>query len=218
MLRMDVTDGESIARAIGVIMEKEGRLDAVVNNAGLHAVGPLECMAIEEIEKCWRTNCLGAMLVCREALPIMRRQGRGHIVNVSSMGGVVGLAFQGAYSGSKFALEGMTESLRAEVRRFGIGVSLVQPSDIRHQDCRSDAPVTREYEESYTRVMKIAWADEEKGYPPEKFGPLIQKILDNPRPRARYTFGQALMRTVPMLKRLLPNHLAEWALGRYYKV
>lgn len=218
MLRMDVTDGESIARAIGIIMEKEGRLDAVVNNAGLHVVGPLETIAIEEIEKCWRTNCLGAMLVCREALPVMRRQGRGHIVNVSSVGGVVGLPFQGAYSGSKFALEGMTESLRTEARPFGIWVSLIQPSDIRHQDCRSDAPVTREYEESYARVMKIAWADEEKGFPPEKLGPLVLKILNNPKPRARYTFGQAFQRTVPLLKRLLPNRITEWALSLYYRV
>ena len=119
MLRMDVTDSESIARAIGIIMEKEGRLDAIVNNAGLHVVGPIESIATEEIEKCWRTNCLGAMQVCREVLPVMRRQGRGHIVNISSMGGVVGLPFQGAYSGSKFALEGMTEALRAEVRPLG---------------------------------------------------------------------------------------------------
>jgi NAD(P)-dependent dehydrogenase (short-subunit alcohol dehydrogenase family) len=148
----------------------------------------------------------------------MRRQEEGHIVNISSVGGTIGLPFQGAYSGSKFALEGMTESLRAEVRRFGIKVTLVQPSDIRHQDCRSEAQVTKDYEESFHRVMKIAWADEEKGYPPERIGPLVGKILDNPNPRARYTFGQAFQSTVPMLKRLLPNRFVEWALGLYYKV
>lgn len=218
MLRIDVTDSESIAGAIGLIMEKEGRLDAVINNAGLHVVGPIECTAPEEIVNCWRTNSLGAMLVCKEVLPIMRRQGRGHIVNVSSVGGVVGLPFQGVYSGSKFALEGMTESLRAEVRPFGIQVSLIQPSDIRHQDCRSDAAVSSEYGASYGRAMKVAWADEEKGYPPEKFGPLVLKILNNSRPRCRYTFGQAFQRTVPLLKRLLPNRFTEWALDRYYKL
>ncbi len=218
MVRMDVTDSESIALAIGLIMEREGRLDAVINNAGLHVVGPIECTPPEEIERCWRTNCLGAMLVCREVLPIMRRQGNGHIVNISSVGGVVGLPFQGAYSGSKYALEGMTESLRAEVMPFGIAVSLIQPSDIRHQDCRKDVAASADYKDSCERVMKIAWADEEKGYPPEKFGPLVLKILNNPRPRSRYTFGQAFQKTVPVLKRLLPNRMTEWALRLYYKV
>lgn len=218
LLRMDVTNSESITLAIAQIMEKEGRLDAVINNAGLHVIGPIECTTPEEIERCWRTNCLGAMLVCKEVLPIMRSQGCGHIVNVSSVGGVVGLPYQGAYSGSKYALEGMTESLRAEVRRFGIAVSLIQPSDIRHQDCRNDAAVSADYKDSCERVMKIAWSDEEKGYPPERFGPLVLKILNNPKPRSRYTFGQAFQRTVPVLKRLLPNRFTEWALSLYYKV
>ncbi|HWR10938.1 MAG TPA: SDR family oxidoreductase [Rectinemataceae bacterium] len=218
MIRMDITDQASIARAIGLVVGKEGRLDGLVNNAGLHVVGPIECVSIGDIESCWRTNCLGAIQVCREVLPAMRRQREGHIINLSSVGGTVGLPFQGAYSGSKYALEGMTESLRAEVRQFGIRVSLVQPSDIRHQDCRKDSTVTRDYEDSFERVMKIAWADEEKGYPPEKIGPLIRKILENPNPRARYTFGQAFQRAVPLLKRILPNRFVEWALALYYRV
>jgi NAD(P)-dependent dehydrogenase (short-subunit alcohol dehydrogenase family) len=218
MIRMDITDHESVARGIALVMEREGRLDAVVNNAGLHVVGPVEEVSIGDMERCWRTNCLGAMLVCREVLPIMRRQGKGHIINISSVGGAIGLPFQGAYSGSKFALEGMTESLRAEVRGFGVRVSLVQPSDIRHQDCRSETKVTKEYEESFTRVSTIAWKDEEKGYPAERIGRLIEKIIENPRPRERYTFGQAFQRAVPILKRILPNRVMEWILGLYYKV
>lgn len=218
MIPMDITDTISIREAVALIMQREGRIDALINNAGFHGVGPLECIPLGVIESCWRTNCLGAIQTCREVLPIMRSQGSGHIVNISSVGGVVGLAYQGAYSSSKFALEGMTESLRAEVRRFGIRVSLVEPSDIRHQDCRSDSPVSPEYEESFSRVMKIAWADEEKGYPPERIGPLIQKILSKRNPRARYTFGQAFQRAVPMLKRVLPNRFVEWVIGAYYRV
>lgn len=218
MIGMDITDPESVARGIEIVMRREGRLDAVVNNAGLHVVGPIECVSISDIERCWRTNCLGATLVCRESLPIMRRQGIGHIINLSSLGGIIGLPFQGIYSSSKFALEGMTEALRAEVRSFGIKVSLIQPSDIRHQDCRSDAKVTKDYEDSFARVMNIAWKDEEKGYPAERIGPLVKRIIENPNPRARYTFGQAIMKAVPLLKRILPNRVVEWALGLYYKV
>lgn len=218
MIRMDITDTESVARGIRTVMEREGRVDAVVNNAGLHVIGPIEQVSISDMEQCWRTNCLGAMQVCREVLPIMRRQGQGHIINISSVGGVVGLPFQGAYSGSKFALEGMTESLRAEVRGFGIRVSLIQPSDIRHQDCRSDTKVTDDYEDTFARASAIAWKDEEKGYPVERIGRLIEKIINNPRPRERYTFGKAFQRVVPMLKRILPNHLMELILRLYYKV
>jgi NAD(P)-dependent dehydrogenase (short-subunit alcohol dehydrogenase family) len=218
MIRMDVTDATSVARGVSLVMEREGRLDAVVNNAGFHAVGPLECVPIEEIESSWRTNCLGAIRVCKEAIPIMRAHGGGHIISISSVGGVVGLPFQGAYCGSKFALEGMMEALRMEVRGFGIKVSLIEPGDIRHQNCHSEATVTKDYEESFHRAMKVAWTDEEKGYPPERIGPLVQGILDSPNPRERYSFGQAFQSAVPILKRLLPNRFVSWALGAYYRV
>jgi len=218
MIRMDVTDAQSVARGVGLVAEREGRLDAVVNNAGFHAVGPIECVPIEEIESSWRTNCLGAIRVCREAIPLMRSGGGGHIVNISSVGGVVGLPFQGAYCGSKFALEGMTEALRLEVSGFGIKVSIVEPGDIRHQNCHSEAKVTKDYEESFRRAMKVAWADEEKGYPPERIGPLVQRILESTNPRVRYSFGQAIQSAVPLLKRALPNRFVAWALGAYYRV
>lgn len=216
MVRMDVTDPASVAGAVGLIAGREGRIDAVVNNAGYHAVGPLECVPLEEIEKSWRTNCLGAILVARSVLPLMRAQGSGRIINLSSVGGVLGLAFQGAYSGSKFALEGMTESLRAELRPFGIQVCLIEPGDIRHQDCHSEANVPPEYGEAFTKVMKVAWSDEEKGYPPERIGPLVERILSVRSPRTRYVFGQPFQSVVPVLKRLLPNRVAEWAIRLYY--
>lgn len=217
MVRMDVTDPDSVARAIALVAGREGRIDALVNNAGYHAVGPLECVPLEEIEKSWRTNCLGAVIASRKVIPIMRSQGSGHIINVSSVGGILGLAFQGAYSGSKFALEGMTESLRAELRPFGIGVCLIEPGDIRHQDCHSEAEVPPEYKDAFGRVMKVAWSDEEKGYPPERIGPLVERILRLRHPRPRYVFGQPFQSAVPLLKRLLPNRVTEWALRLYYR-
>ena len=216
MVRMDVTDPASVAGAVGLVAGREGRVDAVINNAGYHAVGPLECMSLDEIEKSWKTNCLGAILVARSVIPLMRAQGSGCIINLSSIGGVLGLAFQGAYSGSKFALEGMTESLRAELRPFGIKVCLIEPGDIRHQDCHSEAEVQPEYREAFAKVMKVAWSDEEKGYPPERIGPLVERILSVRSPRTRYIFGQPFQSAVPLLKRLLPNRVAEWAMRIYY--
>jgi NAD(P)-dependent dehydrogenase (short-subunit alcohol dehydrogenase family) len=218
MIRMDITDSASVARGIGLIMEREGRIDAVVNNAGIHAVGPIECTPVEEIEKSWQTNCLGAIRVCKEVIPIMRSQGGGRILNMSSMGGIIGIPFQSAYSGSKFALEGMTEILRAEVRPFGIKVSLIEPGDVRHQDCHSEAEVIPAYEKAFANAMKVAWADEEKGFPPERIGPFVQKILVSPHPRTRYVFGAAFYVALPVLKRILPNRLAEWLTRLYYNI
>jgi NAD(P)-dependent dehydrogenase (short-subunit alcohol dehydrogenase family) len=172
---------------------------------------------IADLETSWRTNCLGAILVCREVIPIMRAQGGGHIINVGSVAGLVGLPFQGSYCGSKFALEGMTEVLRAELRPFGIKVSIIEPGDIRHQDCHTEASVSPDYTEAFSRVMKVAWADEEKGYPPERIGPLVEKILASANPRLRYAFGQAFQSVVPMLRRILPSRFFEWGLGKYYR-
>ncbi len=217
MLRMDITDPVSVRDAVAQILDREGRIDLLVNNAGMHAVGVLETMPLEEVERCWRTNCLGALLVSRAVLPQMKVQRQGCIINISSVGGALGLPFQGAYSSSKFALEGLSESMRAELRGFGIKVVIIQPGDIRHQDCRFESSPPEEYAEVYRTVMQTAWNDEEKGYPPEKLGPLVMKILSKKNPKLRYSFGGAFQRAVPTLKRLLPWNLYEKALRLYYK-
>ena len=217
MLRMDITDPESVKQAVHGLLEREGRIDLLVNNAGMHAVGVLENLSLAEFEQCWRTNCLGALLVSRAVVPQMKTQKQGTIINISSVGGVLGLPFQGAYSSSKFALEGLTESLRAELKSFGINIVLIQPGDIRHQDCRVESPPPQDYAETYDRVIKTAWDDEEKGYPPERLGPLVIKILSRGNPKLRYGFGTAFQKAAPVLKRLLPWSLYEKALRLYYK-
>ena len=136
MIRMDVTDSRSVADGVRRVHDREGRVDAVVNNAGALVVGPLEDIPMAEAEKNVQTNCLGALRVCQAVIPLMRAQGGGRIINISSVGGAIGLPFEGIYSAGKFALEGMSEALRVEVRHFGISVSLIQPGDVRTQDCR----------------------------------------------------------------------------------
>lgn len=217
MLRMDITDPASVQGAVAQVLAREGRIDLLVNNAGMHTVGVLETMPLEEVERCWKTNCLGALLVSRAVVPQMKILGEGCIINVSSVGGALGLPFQGAYSSSKFALEGLSESMRAELRDFGIRVVLIQPGDIRHQDCRFESPPPEEYAEIYENAMRVAWDDEEKGYPAERIGPLVAKIFSTEHPKLRYSFGGPFQRAVPVLKRLLPWKLYEKALRLYYK-
>ncbi|HEY9053789.1 MAG TPA: SDR family oxidoreductase [Rectinemataceae bacterium] len=216
LVKMDITDTASVDATIKEIIEREGRIDALVNNAGLHVVGPAEILAMDDFEASLETNCLGAIRVSRAVLPSMRSAGSGRIVNISSVGGLLGLPFQSAYSAGKFALEGFSESFRAEVRPFGISVCLVEPGDIRHQDCRKETRNGGPYEETFVRVMAKAWKDEERGYPAEKIGPLVERILRCRNPRARYGFGQFFQKTVPILKRFLPSRLVESALRMYY--
>jgi NAD(P)-dependent dehydrogenase (short-subunit alcohol dehydrogenase family) len=216
MLRMDVTDSGSIRAAIERILLETGRIGAVFNNAGVHSVGPLEDIPVEEIEKSYQTNCLGPMRVCKVLVPVFRAQGGGRIINMSSLAGTLAVPFQSAYSGSKFALEGMTGALRAEVRGFGIAVSLINPGDIRHQDCHGMTAASQAYEPCFSNAMKVAWDDEEKGYPPERIGPLVERILTCRKPRLRYYFGQAGQSSMMLLKRILPERVSELFIASYY--
>jgi NAD(P)-dependent dehydrogenase (short-subunit alcohol dehydrogenase family) len=217
MIRMEITNTDSVNRGVDLIIAREGRLDVVVNNAGAGIVGPVEEIPIEDAETNVRTNCLGALRVCKAVIPHMRRQGGGHIINMSSQGGVLGLPYQAIYSAGKFALEGLSEALRIELRRFMIRVSVIEPGDIRTQDCRSAISRAPAYEPFYSQACAIIEANEKKGYPPERIGPLVQRIIQSRNPRLRYTFGQAFQSAVPILKRIVPQRFAQWVLALYYK-
>ena len=218
LVRMDVSDSFSVSSCVKSIVAIEGRIDVVFNNAGLHMVGPIEDLTLEEIEATFQTNCFGAIRVCKEVIPLMRAQGGGRIINMTSLGGIIALPFQSAYSGSKFALEGMTEAIRDEVRHFGIKVSLIEPGDIRHQDCHEAASSSKCYEPYCSNALGVGWRDEEKGYPLERIGPFVERILRKPRPRLRWVFGPAYESIAIALKRrLLPDRLGTYLIGAYYK-
>ena len=115
---MDLTDTDSIKKAVSTVIEKEGRIDVLINNAGMHTGGPIETSPIENIKLQMDTNFIGMVNITREVLPVMRKQGGGTIINFSSIGGLMGLPFQGFYSASKFAIEGFSEALRMEVKQI----------------------------------------------------------------------------------------------------
>lgn len=129
--RLDVTDRESIAGAVLATLDRFGGIDAIVNNAGYMLMGPLEAWDDGALEGQFRTNLFGLVELTRAVLPTMRRQGGGTIVNVSSIGGRFGLPLGAAYHASKFAVEGLSESLRFELEPFGIRVKLVEPGGIK---------------------------------------------------------------------------------------
>jgi NAD(P)-dependent dehydrogenase (short-subunit alcohol dehydrogenase family) len=131
MIPLDVTSDASVDAAVGVVVACEGRIDAVVNNAGFGVAGAAELTTIEEAREQFETNFFGTVRVCRAVLPVMRQQGSGRILNVSSIAGRIGIPFQAFYSASKFAIEGFSEALRMEVAPFGVKVVLIEPGDFR---------------------------------------------------------------------------------------
>src|SRR5215210_1723769 len=131
VVRLDVTDENSIKSAIQSILSETGRIDLLVNNAGYGLTGALEDIGIDEIKAQYETNLYGVIRVTQTVLPIMRKQGSGRIINISSGAGRFGFPGGSAYVSSKFALEGLSESMTYEVEQFGIQVVLVEPGVIR---------------------------------------------------------------------------------------
>ena len=130
-IRLDVTDTASIRLAIDETLEKFGRIDTVVNNAGYGLLGPFEAASDEQVRRQFDVNVFGVMNVCREIIPHFRDQKRGTIVNVSSLGGRTAFPFSSLYNATKWAIEGFSESLQYEVEPFGIKVKLVEPGPIK---------------------------------------------------------------------------------------
>ena len=131
VLKLDVTDDKSVNEAIDKIANEQGRIDVLVNNAGYALVGPLEELSIQEFKEQFETNVFGVIRVTQSVLPIMRKQRHGTIVNISSIAGRIGFPLTSAYVSSKFALEGLSESIAYELEQFGINVILVEPGVIK---------------------------------------------------------------------------------------
>jgi NAD(P)-dependent dehydrogenase (short-subunit alcohol dehydrogenase family) len=223
MLHLDVTEDASAERAVDFVLATTGRIDAVVNNAGVSVVGAVEDTTIVDAQFQLETNFFGALRVCRAVLPAMRRQRSGTIVNVSSIGGLIGLPYQAAYSASKFALEGLTEALRMEVRSFGIRVVLVEPGDTRtgitdHRLVVAGARENRTYAAGLERMMAVLEADERSGISPHAVAHLVARIVEHPSPRLRYRVGPLLQLLAAGLKGVLPWRLFERLILFYYRL
>lgn len=143
LLRLDVTDVASIRAAIGGALEKFGRIDAIVNNAGYGLSGAFETASAEQIEKQFQTNVFGLMNVCREILPYFREQKRGIIVNVASVAGRVTFPFSSLYNSTKWAVEGFSESLQYELEQFNIRVKIIEPGPIKTDFFDRSQEITR---------------------------------------------------------------------------
>jgi len=205
------------------IMIREGCVDVVVNCAGYGLAGAAEDTSVDEARALMETNFFGVFRVCRAVLPVMRFQSEGYIVNISSIGGLIGIPFQSLYSASKFAVEGFTEALRAEVQRFGIRVVMIEPGDFHtgfteHRHKAFEADENSAYKDRFEKALGVMEADEMKGPSPEKIGHLLEKIITTRSPRLRYRVGPVSEKATVELKKIMPSKLFERAIMWYYQI
>jgi NAD(P)-dependent dehydrogenase (short-subunit alcohol dehydrogenase family) len=213
-LRLDVCDDASVADGVARVLAAAGRIDVLVNNAGVGLAGAVEDTRPEDLVRQLDTNLLGPLRLVRAVAPHMRTRGSGRIVQISSLAGRIGVPFQGAYSASKFALEGLSESLALELRPLGIDVVLVQPGDVRSGfgAARSWTEPAREnplYRERAARAVAAMEHAERTGPPPERVAKLVARIVTARRPRLRYLCATPLERSALLLQRLLPGRIFE---------
>jgi NAD(P)-dependent dehydrogenase (short-subunit alcohol dehydrogenase family) len=215
-LTLDVDDDRSVDAALDEIRRRESRLDVVVNCAGYGVAGAIEDTPIPMARAQFETNVFGVLRVCQRVLPLMRQQRAGLIVNVTSIAGELSLPFQGIYSATKFAVEGLSEALRTEVRPFGVQVVLVQPGDFRtgFTDARRTVPADGSpYAPRSARVLERAARDERDGADPQQLARLIARIVDSRRPRLRYVVGPSAQEWLMRLRYVLPGR---WLIARHY--
>ena len=223
VLALDVTSGESIDAAVGSVIEKAGRVDALVNNAGFGLGGFVEDVSIDEYRRQFETNFFGAVALTKAVLPHMRRQGSGRIINVSSIGGRIGNPAVSAYVASKFAIEGFSESLAIEAEMFGVEVVLIEPGTFKTEIFESNKGMAAAAKDPKSPYFALCAALEKKvdelvakhGADPQLVADAILHALTTPRPKLRYLVGtdaklQTVMRAVGgvplttwMMKKLL---------------
>jgi NAD(P)-dependent dehydrogenase (short-subunit alcohol dehydrogenase family) len=210
---MDVDDDDDVNRGVGAVVEQHGRLDAVVAAAGWGLAGAVEATPIADAKAQLETNFWGVVRVVQASLPVMRRQGGGRIVMMSSIGGLIALPFQAFYSASKFALEGYGEALAYEVRPFGIQVTLVEPGNFRtgFTEARRRVPDTPDgsYAAAADKAITLMARDEARGGSPEDVAAVVERVLNARHPRRRVSVGKASERVGIPAKRLLPHELFE---------
>jgi NAD(P)-dependent dehydrogenase (short-subunit alcohol dehydrogenase family) len=215
-LIMDVDDDASVRDGVAGVVDRHGRIDALVAAAGWGLAGPVEQTGIEEAKAQLETNFWGAVRVVQEVLPVMRAQGGGRIILMSSIGGIIGIPFQAFYSASKFALEGLGESLAYEVAPFGISVTLIEPGNFAtdftsSRRMSSSSSSDGAYQAALDKAVTLMEHDELNGASPEDVASLVVKVLGSRRPPRRVSVGKAGERVGLMAKRLMPFRLFQAA-------
>ena len=222
LLAMDVQDEASVEGAVRDLIRREGRLDVLINNAGVGITGPMEETPHRETLNAFETNFHGPLRVIRAVLPHMRDQKGGFILNITSIAGYMGLPYRGIYSATKGALELVTEAYRMEVRGFGVRMCSLAPGDYAtniasgryHSPLQDQSP----YRASYGKSLELMDQHVSAGKDPVEVARKVYRILQKKRPGVHYTVGSPLQRFSLFLKRVLPDKIYERLLLSHYKL
>jgi NAD(P)-dependent dehydrogenase (short-subunit alcohol dehydrogenase family) len=219
-LALDVTDDESVAGVVREVLERSGRIDVLVNNAGVGVAGAAEESSIEQARALFETNLFGSIRMTRAVLPHMREQGSGRIINVSSVLGFLPAPFMALYASTKHAIEGYSESLDHEVREHGVRVLLVEPAYTKTSfdanTVAADEPLPLYAQGRET--LDVFFADAlEAGDEPSVVGQAIVAAATDRQPKLRYPAG-ALARRVSKLRRYVPPALFDKQIRKTYQL
>ena len=214
----DVTDEESVHRAVEQILQEAGRIDILVNNAGFGISGAVEFTDTEEAKRQFDVNFFGMVRMNRAVIAVMRKQGGGRIVNLSSVAAPVPIPFQTYYAASKAAINSYTMALANELRPFGVTVCAVMPGDIRTGFTAARHKVG-EGDELYggriSRSVRRMEHDEQTGMDPAKAGAFVGRVALKGGHKPLYTIGFAYQAAV-LLTKILPAQALNWLIGRIY--
>lgn len=219
LVRMDVTDDASVSEAVHGVVQKAGPIEFLVNNAGYAFMGALEETSVEEAKEQFETNLFGVLRVTNAVLPGMRRQGHGRIVNISSVLGFLPAPYMGIYAASKHAVEGYTETLDHEIRRFGVRALLVEPAYTRTRldgNGRYAKIPLEVYAEERKRLTAAAQRNIEGGDDPRIVAETVLNALAAPSPRLRYPVGKGVF--LSRLRRFVPAGMFDKSLRSQFQL
>lgn len=221
LLELDVTNSDTITKTVSHVINEEGRIDVLINNAGVGITGAIEETPIDEIDKAFDTNLNGPIRMIQSVLPQMRNQKNGLIINITSIAGNMGLPYRGIYSASKGALSIVTEALRMETKDFGVKITDIAPGDFAtniaagryHAPINDSSPYS-----SYANVLDMINNDVDSAQNPIEVAKKVHSIILMAKPKVHYKVGMFLQKFSLFLKKVLPDTLYEKLLLNHYKL
>ena len=217
VIPLDVNDDTSVDNAFDTILNENGRIDVLVNNAGFDMFGSLEELTIDEIRGQFETNFFGVVRATKAVIPTMRKQGSGVIITVSSIGGRVGLVpFNTPYHASKFALEGFTESLRHELAEFGVKAILIEPGGVKTnfvdniKTAKNYNPNDSPYAKTMQKIFEGIGPIMADASPPSEVARVILNAINSNVPNVRYPVGKDAESVLKARSELSDNEMEKW--------
>lgn len=220
MLTCDVTDDRSVDSLVSTALSRTGRIDVLVNNAGIGLLGGAEESSISQVQALFDVNVFGVMRVTNAVLPSMRQRGQGRIINISSVLGLVPAPYSAHYSATKHALEGYSESLDHETRAFNIRVSLIEPAYTRsvfEQNALAPDSMLKEYEQARAGARALVQDAMTTADPPEIVAEAVVLAATAARPRRRYPTGK-IARQISVLRRFVPAGMFDRSLRKQMRL